>query len=133
MNLFKLTFLSCLMLLCLAGCSGGTPEAIAENFAEAIYSMQFEKAKKYCTPKSQEGFDMIAESSAKMMEDIQSISCKAKASSCEISEDGESATVKLNITVDVTTKKGEKDTESREVKVLLVKEDGKWLVDPKMK
>lgn len=133
MNLFKLTFLSCLMLLCLAGCSGGTPEAVAEDFSEAMYGMQFSKAKKYCTPKSQEGFDMIAESSEKMMEDIKSITCKAKAISCEISENGESATVKVNITIDVTTKEGEKDTESREVKVLLEKIDGKWLVDPKMK
>lgn len=125
MKLINISFLLSLLIIGLAACSSNSPESVAKEFAQAYYAGKFDKAKKYCTPETQEGFQFIskiAESDdfKKNMPSKVSI----KVDDCTIADNGDEATVRL--TVDMVTPADGKKTEN--TKINLVKYDGKWMV-----
>ena len=124
-------FLSiCLILVFLVGCSSNSPESVAEDFTQALYVGDAEKAKQYCTPETREGLDFMAKffGSEDFKED-RPTRVSVKAAKCELSEDETEATVYLSVTY-TSPKDGKKEGQT---KVNLVKYDGTWMVRFKAK
>lgn len=128
MNLFKISFFACLLLLCLSGCSENSPEAVAKEFSEAVYGADFKKARSLCTPETQEGVDMIAEMCKDLTSKMKEAKVEVKVESCELDEKGEEAKVLLNVKNRLNLMSGKIDNDVRQEKVRVIKTDGKWLV-----
>ena len=127
-NLLVMTFV-----LMMAGCSvSNTPEDVAVAFMEALHRCEFEEAKKYCSKDSKGAIDkqiaFVEEMKKKGRFDKSEITePKVSLVSSEISEDGESAVVRVK--VENSSMSMKKNNEPLEVRVDMVKEDGKWLAE----
>lgn len=122
---FTIFSMATLLLAFLTACSSNSPESVAKEFAQAYYAGKFDKAKKYCTPETQEGIQFISKmaESDDFKKNIPS-KVSIKTDGCTIADNGNEATVRL--TVDMVTPTDGKKTES--TKINLVKYDGKWMV-----
>lgn len=125
MKISKITFLIGLFCLLLTGCSNNSPEGVAKEFCEAVYSGNFKKAKSLCTPQSAAGIDFGL--SVMRDEDLKErISSKVEANviDCHIDDKGETAQVTVEVKVNDDKRKEEID---------LKKIDGEWKVAFKIK
>ena len=130
-NLQKVLMVLCimgLMISCGGSGSGGgnTPESVAEKYVETLYKGDLDALKKFMCKEEQENMNNAKAEELEMAKYFMAaIKEKGKGASgfkaieTNLSEDGNSATVKVEVN------KGEKtDTE----KVKLINEDGKWVV-----
>ncbi len=125
--------LALLPLIALTACSGGNePEVTAEKFLKAVYTADFDGAKALCTEDSQQTIDLIAAFTTDKVSDMKKSNIKLEKKSVTLSEDGNSADVVFLASGVLDLKQGE-ISESKEEKVHLVKVDGKWLVENKLK
>ena len=125
MKTLKIFVLALCATFMLAACGGGSPEAVAENYVDAALSLDFEKAAK-CSSKEHaadilEGIDdyteeELEEEVKQAKKNFEGITYKITA----VEADETEATVKLEFT------KGDKTKDGR---LELIKEDGKWKVD----
>lgn len=130
MKQINLFFSICLMLICMAGCSGNGPEAVAKDFTRALYGGDAKKAKQYCTPDTQKGLDMMVQVfESDDYKKVKPAQVNVQVDQCELSEDGTEAVVHLLVTY-VVPEGGKKEEQT---KVNLVKYDGKWMVRFKVK
>lgn len=107
-----------LFALGMVSCSN-SPKGVVKNFEKAIIKGDYDKAMSYTTLSEdmQKTFSGIMAEAAKKNADSQLKDFKI----LEVKEDGDKAVVK----VEVTNKKGEKDTQEHNV----VKKDGKWKIE----
>jgi len=124
-NLQKALMILCVMGLMIScgGSVGNTPESVAEKFVEALYKGDVNGMKKVSTQEQAKQMSADDKDSKAMLalfkeagKDISGF----KAIETNLKEDGNSGTVK----VEVTSKDGKTDT----MKVNVVKTDGKWAV-----
>lgn len=126
-------FLFALLYLIMTGCAvSNTPEAVALEFMEALHSADFEEAMKYCSKDSKE----IIKKQIAFLEDMEKkgrfdkseiTEPKVSLISSEIAEDEESAVVRVK--VENSSMSMKREGEALEVRVDMVKEDGKWLAE----
>lgn len=122
LNLLVMAFV-----LMMTGCSvSNTPEDVAVKFMDALHSCDFEEAMKYCTEDSKGIVEMqnVFYKETQRKEPFEVTEPKVSLVSCKISEDGESAVVKVKVE-NSSVAKGSKG-EAYEERVNMVKEDGKW-------
>jgi len=130
LNLFFLA----VIFLALGACSSNSnsPEAVAEKFNKAIYTADFNAAKALCTDDSKQAVDLIASFVSEKAGDMKKANVKYETTSVNLSEDGNSADVE-GIVLNAYDLQNDKIADSTDTKVHLVKENGKWLVDYKLK
>ncbi|HON02673.1 MAG TPA: DUF4878 domain-containing protein [Paludibacteraceae bacterium] len=130
LNLFFLAAIS----LALGACSSNSnsPEAVAEKFNKAIYTADFNAAKALCTDDSKQAVDLIASFVSEKAGDMKKANVKYETKSVNLSEDGNSADVE-GVVLNAYDLQNDKIADSTDTKVHLVKENGKWLVDYKLK
>jgi len=130
LNLFFLAAIS----LALGACSSNSnsPEAVAEKFNKAIYTADFNAAKALCTDDSKQAVDLIASFVSEKTGDMKKANVKYETKSVNLSEDGNSADVE-GVVLNAYDLQNDKIADSTDTKVHLVKENGKWLVDYKLK
>ena len=122
-----------LPLLAFAACSGGGgPEVVAEKFIKAVYTADFEGAKQYCTDETKQTIDFIAAFAAEKKDEMKKADVTIEQKSVVVAEDENSAEVTLIVHGSLDLDKGE-DVDAKEEKLQVVKVDGKWLVDYKLK
>lgn len=122
-----LSLLVIAFVLIMTGCSvSNTPEDVAVKFMDALHSCDFEEAMKYCTEKAKGVVELqnVFYKEAQRKEPFEVTDPKVSLISCKISEDGESAVVKVKVENSSVTKGRES-----EERVNMVKEDGKWLAE----
>ena len=123
-NLQKVFMFLCvvgLMISC-GGSGGSTPEKVAEKFVEALYKGDLDGMKKVSTKENAEKMSADDKESQAMLSFFKLGGMGAsefKAVETELSEDGNSGTVKVEVAQEGKTDK---------IKVNVVKEDGKWAV-----
>ena len=133
MKTFLNTLLVSLMIWLGVSCSSNTPESVAEDFAESIYSGDYDHARELCTPESAEAIGLVQGLSAKYVEDIKKCNPDVKVLSCEMAEDEETATVKLEIKNAFSLKDKAVDPEPNSETYKMQKVDGKWRVHVSIK
>lgn len=122
-----------LPLLAFAACSGGGgPEVVAEKFIKAVYTADFEGAKQYCTDETKQTIDFIAAFAAQKKDEMKKADVTIEQKSVVVAEDKNSAEVTLIVHGSLDLDKGEV-VDAKEEKLQVVKVDGKWLVDYKLK
>ena len=122
-----------LPLLAFAACSGGGgPEVVAEKFIKAVYTADFEGAKQYCTDETKQTIDFIAAFAAEKKDEMKNADVTIEQKSVVVAEDENSAEVTLIVHGSLDLDKGEV-VDAKEEKLQVVKVDGKWLVDYKLK
>ena len=122
-----------LPLLAFAACSGGGgPEVVAEKFIKAVYTADFEGAKQYCTDETKQTIDFIAAFAAEKKDEMKKADVTIEQKSVVVAEDENSAEVTLIVHGSLDLDKGEV-VDAKEEKLQVVKVDGKWLVDYKLK
>ena len=113
----------------IVGCGAATPEKVAVNFVEKIYrNGDFEGAAKLCTKKTAPLIALMA-SMAKDDKDFKKQAEKVKGAKIEAADckiDGDTATVKLKVTLPSGESEKMDDGE-----ITLEKEDGEWKVSIK--
>lgn len=131
MKLIKISWLICLLLIGLVGCSSSnTPESIAQAFIEATYKGDIEKAKKYCMPESKQLLDMLATQFSKEDESKnikKNVTSTVNDCTFKIDKDNGTETARVYLTV-----KAENGFE-RDERVDMIKYDGEWRVVLKIK
>ena len=113
--------------LMMTGCSvSNTPEDVAVKFMEALHSCDFKEAMNYCS----EGSKGAMEKQIAFFEELKKkgpleiTEPKVSLINSETAEDGESAVVRVRVeNSSMSMKRG---NEPLEVRVDMVKEDGKW-------
>ena len=106
---------------------------MAKTFTEAFYTADFKKAKSLCSNDSKEVFDELEEMlSDEMKGTMKSADVKATVVSCELSDDQQTATVKLSV-INTVDMRGKTQKEPKLQDVQLKKKDGKWEVIFKIK
>jgi len=125
-NLQKTLMILCVMGLMIScgGGSGNTPESVAEKFVEALYKGDLDGMKKISSKEQTTEMSADDKGSKAMLALFKEAGKDAsgfKAVETNLSEDGNSGTVKVG----VTSKDGKTDT----MKVKVIKEDGKWAVN----
>ena len=108
--------------------SGNTPEAVAEKFAESIYTADFEKARECATPDASDAIGFIEGMTAKHVEDMKASNPDVKVLSCEVNKEEKTAKVELEIKNYFDLNKKQVNTEPETEKYNLKEVDGKWLV-----
>ena len=122
-----------LPLLAFAACSGGGgPEVVAEKFIKAVYTADFEGAKQYCTDETKQTIDFIAAFAAEKKDEMKKADVTIEQKSVVVAGDENSAEVTLIVHGSLDLDKGEV-VDAKEEKLQVVKVDGKWLVDYKLK
>ena len=123
LNLLMMAFV-----LMMTGCSvSNTPEDVAVRFMEALHSCDFKEAMNYCS----EGSKGAMEKQVAFFEEMKKkgpleiTEPQVSLVSCKISEDGESAVVRVEVKNSSVAMK--RKGEALEVRVDMVKEDGKWV------
>ena len=124
----RFTFVA-LIAVVLSACSNNGPSAVAVEFTKALYKGDSDKAVSYCTESTQQmvglimGFD-----SSSSLEEMHKSNPNVKVISTEVSEDGNSATVKVEVTnyYDIKSKKIVKEPSEQELD--LVKVNDEWKV-----
>lgn len=129
-NLKALFFL--LPLLALVSCGSAGPDLVAEKFIKALYTADFEGAKKLCTEDSKQAVDFVAAFAAEKLDDLKETKVSVEHESVEIAEDGNSAVVHLIVHGSLDLLDNEV-VDSKEEKINLVKVEDKWLVSYKLK
>lgn len=109
------------MAVCFAGCSKNSPEAVMNNYLKAMKNSDFAKALSYTTLSSDDQAKMVSMYDAFMSDEEKAEMKKMsyKILETELSEDGESATVKYTMSM---------DGEEKEVEQEVLKVDGQWKV-----
>ena len=120
-----LLLLTGLMLSCT---SGNSPEAVAEKFAESIYTADFEKAREYATPDAADAIGFIQGMTAKHVDEMKASNPDVKVLSCEVNEEEKTARVELEIKNYFDHNKKKVNPEPETEKYNLKEVDGKWLV-----
>ena len=125
MKTLKIAVIALCATFLLAACGGGTPESVAKSYVDAALSFDFEKAAKYSSKEhaadimrgmedySKEDLKKEVEEARKEFKGI-----TYKVTGVELDED--EATVEFEFAKDDKTKDG---------RLELIKEDGKWKVD----
>ena len=133
MKTFLNSLLMGLMLLLGMSCSSNTPESVAKEFAECIYTADYENAKKLCTAESVDAVGLIQGISSKYVDEIKKSSPDVKVVSCEVDEEKETAKVKVEIknAFDLNEKAVNPDAETETYKMKKV--DGEWRVQVSVK
>jgi len=127
------TFLLFAVAILIAACSNSnTPESAAESFSKALYTADFEGAKTFCTEESKQAVDFIAAFATEKVTEMKKADIKFLAKEVNLSEDGNSATIKAVVTGAIDLKDGEV-RDSTDTKLHMVKQDEKWLVDFRLK
>ena len=129
-NLQKAFMMLCVMGLMIScggkGSGGGnTPEKVAEKYVEAFYKGDLDGMKKYSSEKQKEEMsgaenDAMTKEFLKAIKEENKDASGFKAIETNLSEDGESAGVKVEVT---------KGDNTDAIKVRVVRENGKWVVD----
>ena len=117
------------MAIVFTACSSNNPESVAVDFTEAVYTGHLEKAKSYCTERGEKTMAMLSkmlESRIDMMKDTDP---EVKVIECEVSEDGESAKVKVEVSKFLDGNDGEISDKPKNETVRLKKVDGDWKVE----
>lgn len=118
-QIFKTFLISCFFML--TACGGGGPEGATINFLEAMYSGDFEEAKKYATTDTKSMLTMLESFGAKDQFADKMGEADIDFKVVETKIDGDKAVC----TVKMTSSQEEGD---QDMPMNLVKEDGKWLV-----
>lgn len=118
-QIFKTFLVSCFFML--TACGGGGPEGATINFLEAMYSGDFEEAKKYATTDTKSMLTMLESFGAKDQFADKMGEADIDFKVVETKIDGDKAVC----TVKMTSSQEEGD---QDMPMNLVKEDGKWLV-----
>jgi ABC-type glycerol-3-phosphate transport system substrate-binding protein len=104
-----------------AACGGSTPEAVAENFQQAMMDGDFKEAAKYATkstaPMLEQAASMLSEEQLKKMKE-ETKGVKISVKSSEVKEN------EAAVTLETVAADGEAD----EMVLQLIKEDGSWKV-----
>ena len=126
-----------LFIIVVASCSQ-TPQKQAEkaavNFSKAMYSLDFDEAKKYCTPDAFKILSFIAsnvkEEDIKMMKDAGDVEVTVIESLVNPGDSTATVNLKISNYIQLNMMSGKSFIEKeKEEKVDLVKVDDKWLVD----
>jgi hypothetical protein len=125
-------FFMLLPLLAFMGCSADGPEVVAEDFIKAVYTADFDGAKKLCTEESRQAVDFVAAFASEKVDEMKKAKVTIEQESVEIAEDGNSAVVKLIVHGSIDMQDNEV-VDSKTEKIDLVKVDKKWLVNYKLK
>lgn len=127
-SILKIWLLGLLMQLNLSCSSGNDPRYVAEDFAECIYTADFEHAYDYVTTDASEVVKFIEAMSSKYVEKLQESDPEIRVLSCEVDEKKGTAKVKLEIKnyydLDKKMINPEPETETYDLK----KVDDKWLI-----
>ena len=118
-QIFKTFLISCFFML--TACGGGGPEGATINFLEAMYSGDFEEAKKYATTDTKSMLTMLESFGAKDQFADKMGEADIDFEVVETKIDGDKAVC----TVKMTSSQEDSD---QDMPMNLVKEDGKWLV-----
>ena len=118
-QIFKTFLVSCFFML--TACGGGGPEGATINFLEAMYSGDFEEAKKYATTDTKSMLTMLESFGAKDQFADKMGEADIDFKVVETKIDGDKAVC----TVKMTSSQEDSD---QDMPMNLVKEDGKWLV-----
>jgi len=105
---------------------------VAEKFIKAVYTADFEGAKQYCTDETKQTIDFIAAFAAEKKDEMKKADVTIEQKSVVVAEDENSAEVTLIVHGSLDLDKGEV-VDAKEEKLQVVKVDGKWLVDYKLK
>lgn len=129
----RIAFLVSLCCFLLAGCADQSPQGVAKEFCQALYSGQFKKAKSMCTPQTEEAVDLVASMMKKEdLETIKSGKIETYVVDYSIDEAEGTALVKVKVTLTPADSK-ETPEEVHDQKVNLEKVDGKWKVALRLK
>lgn len=109
-----------LMAITIVSCGGkNDPKEVAQNYLNALKSMDYEGAKKFSTPETGKMLDMLASFSGMMPDSLKEQAKNIKITIKEAKEEGDNCVVKF-----VSSDKPE-----AEETLNMVKKDGKWLVN----
>lgn len=119
---FVLSIMSCSM--------GNTPENVAVEFMEAFHSFNFDKAMELCTNDTKGAMARQKEflERGQEKESLEITKPKVSFVESEWAEDGESAVVRVTVENSILMPKNKNADRLPEIRVDLVKEDGKWRV-----
>lgn len=127
-SILKMLYLGLLMLLSVSCSSGNDPRSVAEDFAECIYTADFEHAHEYATPEASDVIGFIQAMTSKYVEELKDSDPEIKVLSSEVNEEKGTAKVKIEIRnyydLDKKIINPEPETETYDLK----KVDGKWLI-----
>jgi hypothetical protein len=108
------------------------PDAVADKFTKLLYTADFEGAKTLCTEESQKSIDFVAAFTTQKVADMKTADVRVEIKEVKIAKDGNSAVVSGIVLGAIDLKNGEvKDSTSTKLQIL--KQNGKWLVDYKLK
>lgn len=116
--------------LVVMGCSvSNTPEDVAVKFMEALHKAEFEEAMKYCSKGSIGAMEkqIAFFEELKKKGPLEITEPKVSLINSEIAEDKETAVVRVR--VENSSMSMKRNNEPLEVRVDMVKEDGKWCAE----
>ncbi len=115
----KLTiFIVSLLLVGATACNKNNPEAVAKQFLNGFYKMEYEKARQVSTEQTVQLVNLMEQFSIQYPDSVKQNAKKKSIEIVEVKEEGDNATV----TYIVSDEPGEQQ------KLKLVKQNGKWLV-----
>lgn len=126
-TLFKMMSVAFLAIV-FSACSSNNPESVAVDFTEALYTGNMEKAATYCTEGSKNAVEMISKLLDSHIDEMKESDPDIKVVECKISEDGESAKVKLELKNILNNKTGEISDEVKNETIKLKKIGDNWKV-----
>lgn len=105
------------LLLGLTACNNDSPEAVAKQFLNSFYHMEYDKAREVSTDRAIELVNLMEQFSAQQPDSTRQNAKRIGIDILDVKEDGDNAVVTYSVS-----------TEPGEQKLKLVKQNGKWLV-----
>ncbi len=117
-----LLLLIAMLVVSCGGKASNDPKEVATQFVEATYKGDVEALKKLAKKSEAEGFDKAKDS----FKEINKMNLKPEITVSSLKEDDEKADVELLVKLKVD---GAQNAKEQKVRIHLIIEDGKWVVD----
>jgi hypothetical protein len=115
----KLTmFFVAILMIGMAACNKNNPEAVAKQFLNGFYHMEYEKARQVSTEQTIQLVNLMEQFAIQYPDSVKQNAKKKKIELVEVKEDGDNAVALYTIS----------DEPGVQQKLKLVKQNGKWLV-----
>lgn len=109
--------LAAIFMLALTGCKDDSPKAVAEQYLNSFYHMEYEGAREVATEDAIQLIDLMEQFATQQPDSVKKSAKKINVDILDVKEDGDNAEVTYSIS-----------TEPGEQTLKLVKQNGKWLV-----
>lgn len=116
------------MALVFSACSGNGPDRVAVDFTKALYTGDTDQAVTYCTEETKGLVGIIMGFASSKIDEMKKTNPDIKVLSSEVSEDGNSAKVEIEIQNYFDLQKGEVNEETQKETVELTKVNDEWKV-----